>query len=41
MFKGEEMTRLCQTLAAMEEAIVALERRGIGLRKCTPSERTS
>src|SRR5207237_555481 len=31
-FKGEEMKRLCQTLASMEEAIIALERRGIGLK---------
>jgi DNA gyrase subunit B len=29
---GEEMTRLCRTLAAMEDALVALERRGIGLK---------
>jgi DNA gyrase subunit B len=29
---GEEMKRLCQTLASMEEAIIALERRGISLK---------
>jgi DNA gyrase subunit B len=32
IFKGDEMKRLSQTLASMEEAIIALERRGIGLR---------
>jgi DNA gyrase subunit B len=32
IFKGERMKQLCQTLASMEEAIVALERRGIGLK---------
>jgi DNA gyrase subunit B len=32
VFKGDDMKRLCQTLAAMEEAIIALERRGIGLK---------
>src|SRR5215213_854318 len=31
-FQGEEMKRLCRTLADMEEAIIALERRGIGLK---------
>jgi DNA gyrase subunit B len=31
-FKGDEMRRLSQTLASMEEAIIALERRGIGLK---------
>ncbi len=30
--QGEEMTRLCFTLASMEEALIALERRGISLR---------
>ena len=30
--KGEEMTTLCYTLASMEEALIALERRGISLR---------
>jgi len=30
--KGREMERLCRTLAAMEESLVALERRGISLR---------
>ncbi|RIK84620.1 MAG: DNA gyrase subunit B [Planctomycetota bacterium] len=29
---GEEMARLCRTLAALEEALVALERRGISLK---------
>ena len=29
---GEEMRRLCLTLASMEEAILALERRGVNLR---------
>jgi DNA gyrase subunit B len=29
---GEQMARLCRTLAAMEDALVALERRGIGLK---------
>jgi DNA gyrase subunit B len=29
---GDEMARLCRTLAAMEDALVALERRGIGLK---------
>src|SRR5207248_9476174 len=29
---GERMTRLCRTLAALEESLVALERRGISLR---------
>ncbi len=32
IFKGEEMRKLCQSLAAMEEAIIALERRGISLK---------
>ena len=30
--EGEEMERLCRTLAALEESLVALERRGISLR---------
>ncbi len=30
--KGKEMERLCRTLAALEESLLALERRGIGLR---------
>ncbi|WP_164103152.1 DNA gyrase subunit B [Candidatus Laterigemmans baculatus] len=30
--EGEEMRRLCQTLAGIEDAIIALERRGINLR---------
>ena len=30
--KGKEMERLCRTLAALEESLVALERRGISLR---------
>ena len=30
--RGEEMRRLCYTLAAMEESLLALERRGISLR---------
>jgi DNA gyrase subunit B len=30
--QGEDMTSLCQTLASMEEALIALERRGISLR---------
>lgn len=32
IIKGAEMASLCQTLSAMEEALLALERRGIGLR---------
>ena len=31
LIEGEAMARLCRTLAAMEDAIVALERRGINL----------
>ena len=31
-FSGEQMARLCRILSEMEEAIVALERRGISLR---------
>ena len=31
-FSGEQMVRLCRILSEMEEAIVALERRGISLR---------
>ena len=30
--QGEEMNQLCQTLATLEEALIALERRGIGLK---------
>jgi DNA gyrase subunit B len=30
--KGEEMNRLCRTLASLEESLYALERRGISLR---------
>jgi DNA gyrase subunit B len=30
--KGKEMERLCRTLAALEDSLLALERRGIGLR---------
>ena len=30
--KGKEMERLCRTLAALEESLLALERRGISLR---------
>lgn len=30
--QGDEMTALCHTLAAMEEALIAFERRGISLR---------
>ena len=30
--QGAEMERLCRTLAALEESLVALERRGISLR---------
>jgi len=30
--KGQEMAELCRTLAALEEALIALERRGISLR---------
>ncbi|MBI2823363.1 MAG: DNA gyrase subunit B [Planctomycetia bacterium] len=30
---GAEMARLCQTLASLEESLVALERRGISLRR--------
>ena len=32
VIQGAEMERLCRTLAALEEAVVALERRGISLR---------
>ncbi|PQO32366.1 DNA gyrase subunit B [Bremerella cremea] len=32
MIEGEKMEKLCRTLAPLEEAIVALERRGIGLK---------
>jgi DNA gyrase subunit B len=32
VIEGEPMNRLCRTLAAMEEAIIALERRGVSLR---------
>ena len=32
LLKGAEMGKLCQTLAAIEEPIIALERRGISLR---------
>ena len=32
MIEGEEMERLCRTLAALEESLIALERRGISLR---------
>jgi DNA gyrase subunit B len=32
LIDGEEMTRLVRTLAAMEDALIALERRGIALR---------
>ncbi|MCC6492006.1 MAG: DNA gyrase subunit B [Pirellulales bacterium] len=32
LIEGERMTRLVRTLAAMEEAIIALERRGISLK---------
>lgn len=32
LIEGEEMRRLCATLASMEEGILALERRGINLR---------
>jgi DNA gyrase subunit B len=31
--EGAEMTRLCQTLASLEDSLVALERRGISLRQ--------
>ena len=31
-FEGEEMSELCRILAGMEESLVVLERRGIGLR---------
>ncbi len=31
--EGEEMARLCRTLATIEESLVALERRGISLRQ--------
>jgi DNA gyrase subunit B len=31
-FEGQEMRRLCATLAGMEDALLALERRGISLR---------
>ena len=32
LVEGEQMTRLVRTLATLEEAIIALERRGISLR---------
>src|ERR1700749_1724729 len=32
LIEGEQMTRLVRTLATLEEAIIALERRGISLR---------
>jgi DNA gyrase subunit B len=32
-YPGEEMEKLCRTLAAMEDALVALERRGISLKE--------
>ena len=32
LIAGAEMERLCRTLAALEESLLALERRGIGLR---------
>jgi DNA gyrase subunit B len=38
-FTGERMKQLCQTLASMEEAIIALERRGVGLK--THAERAT
>ena len=31
--EGEQMRKLCETLAAMEDALIALERRGISLRE--------
>jgi DNA gyrase subunit B len=37
IIEGEPMARLCHTLASMDEAIIALERRGVNLR--THSER--
>ncbi|HID78102.1 MAG TPA: DNA gyrase subunit B [Planctomycetaceae bacterium] len=33
LIEGEEMDRLCRTLAVLEESLVALERRGISLRE--------
>ncbi len=33
LIEGDEMKRLCTVLAAMEESIIALERRGISLRQ--------
>ncbi|MDR1382812.1 MAG: DNA gyrase subunit B [Planctomycetaceae bacterium] len=33
IIEGEQMERLCRTLAAIEDSIVALERRGISLRE--------
>jgi DNA gyrase subunit B len=33
VIQGEEMARLCRALSALEESILALERRGIGLRE--------
>ena len=30
--QGAEMAKLCRTLAALEDSLIALERRGIGLR---------
>ncbi len=32
LLEGEAMTKLCRTLAALEDALLALERRGIGLK---------
>jgi DNA gyrase subunit B len=33
MIQGDEMARLCRTLSALEDSILALERRGIALRE--------
>jgi DNA gyrase subunit B len=33
VIEGEEMARLCRTLSALEDSLVALERRGISLRE--------
>jgi DNA gyrase subunit B len=33
LISGEEMARLCRTLASIEESVIALERRGISLRQ--------
>ena len=38
VIQGAEMARLCRTLSALEDSVLALERRGISLR-ATPCDR--